>query len=129
MQPDMTCVYYATDIGHADIIVAWLERQGIAAHVKDRLAVGTLPVPALGAPRGVQVCVLDPTYAERATTLLKKHFDEIEQESAAESPGSIIEATCEECGRSSPFPSALRSRVETCPHCGKMMDVPDEAES
>jgi predicted RNA-binding Zn-ribbon protein involved in translation (DUF1610 family) len=32
---------------------------------------------------------------------------------------------CDECGKSVTFPGRSRGRVETCPHCGSYLDVPD----
>jgi hypothetical protein len=34
-----------------------------------------------------------------------------------------IEATCEECGGKSIFPPETHDGIQTCPHCGKYLDV------
>jgi hypothetical protein len=124
MPEDMTTVYRAADIGEADIVVAFLDRHGIIAHVKDRLAVGTLQVPAIVAPRGIEVCVAPGEAAERAAALLHEHFDELAA-ARSEDSGGTVEAVCEECGRTASYPSKQRGTVQNCPHCRAHVDVPE----
>lgn len=119
MSRDLVCVHRARDIGEADIIVAWLDEQGIASMVKDRYAVGTLQVPQIVAPRGIEVCVLDAQQADQARALLAQHA----AENAAPS-GTPIDATCEECGAITRFPAAHSGSVQSCPHCRAYIDIP-----
>ncbi len=126
MQRDFELVCTAPSIGEADIIVAWLERGGVRAHVKDRHMAGTLTwgTPAI-APRGIEI-VAAPEDSERASTLwaerLRSDTTKLQQPGEAET----VDAECEECGAKSSFPSASRGRVENCPACGDYMDVPSE---
>ena len=125
MERDFVCVYHAGDIGQADIIVAWLEQRGIRAYVKDRFAAGTLQFPQIVAPRGIEVCVMDGSEAEHARALLEEHLDGILREREEAPSGREIEVVCEECGQTVRFPYELRGRVEDCPKCGQMVDVPE----
>jgi hypothetical protein len=125
MSFDAACVHVARDIAEADIVVHWLEQQGIEAYVKNRHAIATVYVPILTAPRGVEVCVLDAAETERAKELLRQHQAEIaESQSATASLGPVY-VVCEECGAALCFPSEARGRVENCPHCDKYVDVPE----
>jgi len=122
MPRDMICVYRAADLGEADIVAAWLEEQGITVHVKDRHATSQAPLTV--APRGIEVCVVDPAQTNRATELLRTHADELEVKKPASAHGPDIETVCEECGKASRFPFAQRGSVQTCPHCRQYLDVP-----
>ena len=128
MPSDLICVYRALDIGEADIVVAWLVEHGIEAQVKNPFTAAMFQTPFLTAPRGIEVCVLDPAEADEAIDLLQAHHDEIHQERESHATGSTVLASCEECGRDAEFPAAQNGTVQTCPHCGKYIDVPDATE-
>jgi len=122
MPPDMICVYRAADLGEADIVAAWLAEQGIVVHVKDRHATSQAPLTV--APRGIEVCVVDPAQVDRAKELLLVHAGESAVKKPHDAAGPDIEAVCEECGKASRFPFAQRGSVQTCPHCRQYIDVP-----
>ncbi len=124
MSGEMVCAYRASSVSEADIIVAWLEEQGVPAFVKNRHGVETLYVPGLAAPRGVEVCVADDETAERAKALLADHAQEIAEQSRATRSSSPVEVICEECGRPTVFPPTQRGTVQSCPHCRGHIDVP-----
>ena len=126
MPRDMICVYRAADVGEADIVAAWLAEQGITVHVKDRHVTSQAPLTV--APRGVEVCVVDPAQADRAKELLREHADELAVKKLSHLDGPDIEAVCEECGKTSRFPFAQRGTVQTCPHCGQYLDVSEASE-
>ena len=119
---DMVTVYRAADIAEADIVAAFLESHGIVAHVKDRLSAGTLQTQIAVAPAGIEVCVAGGEAAEQATALMRDHYRKPETMAGA---GGTVEATCEDCGKTSTFPATSRGRVETCPHCRGYVDVPE----
>lgn len=119
MSRDLICVHRARDVGEGDILVAWLAEQGIAAMVKDRYTAGTLQVSQIVAPLGIEVCVIDPTQANAARSLLAEHTTERVMKGDA-----AVDATCEECGRTSRFPGTERGSVQSCPHCRAYVDVP-----
>jgi hypothetical protein len=117
----MNCVYRASSVEQADIVIAWLAEQGIAAFVKDRNMAGNYVALAV-APRGVEVCVASPEEAAQAETLLQDH-----QKAIKPHPGGpaekVIPVLCTECGRQVEFPGELYGSVQTCPSCGRNLDV------
>jgi len=125
MQRDLTCVYRAVDVVEADIVAAWLADQGITTHVKNRYAAGTMQTPLIVAPKGIEVCVVDPQQAERARVLVLEHLEHRKEKADEPAMGRSIEAVCEECGKASRFPFEQRGTVQTCPHCRQYLDVPE----
>jgi hypothetical protein len=124
MHDEINIVYRATSVGQADVIVAWLQEQGINALVVNRDEVGTLNVPVLFGTHGVEIGVTDAAQAERATVLLRDHYQHAPASSSAPGSGPTVEAVCEECGEKAVFPYAQRGTVQDCPHCGEFVDVP-----
>lgn len=124
MYSDEYCVYRAAGIGEADVVVAWLSEQGIAAEVKDRNASVTMQVPLIVAPAGIEVCVVDSEDADRARELLRDHLDEIKRTPPQRLSGKPVDAACESCGKTSTFPPEQSRTVQICPHCSEYMDVP-----
>jgi hypothetical protein len=124
MSRDMICVYHAADVEQAEVLVTWLAERGIEALVKDSYAATMMPSPLIVAPQGIEVCVMDPEQAERARVLLREQFAEASARHASDTADATVEATCEECGRSARFPASQRGTVQTCPHCGRYVDVP-----
>ena len=124
MPRDMICVYRAADLGEADIVAAWLAEQGITVHVKDRFAAGTMQTSLIVAPKGIEICVVDPRVAEQARALVREPLERRKKKTDETAVGCVVEAVCEECGRTSRFPFAQRGSVQTCPHCRQYIDVP-----
>ena len=115
MPGEMKTVYRAGSLEEADIIVAWLNAQGIPA----------LDLPAVYTPLGIEVCVPDPEQAQRAVAALTDHY---KRQSEANGPVRLLKVLCEECGKTSSFPYAQRGLVQRCPHCGAHIDVLDETD-
>ncbi len=126
MYSEQHCAYRATDVGEADLVVAWLQRHGIAARVKDRFAATNFEVPGIAAPAGIEVCVIDSGDVDRARELLRDHFDARRRAERSAASGMTLNATCEECGKTSPFPAVQMGSVQTCPHCSAYLDLPEE---
>lgn len=122
----MKCVHRASNVLAADIVVAWLEEQGIAAFVKDRHMAGGYPTIAV-APRGVEVCALDDEQADRALELLRNHQKSLSARHAAVHD-KTISVQCTECGRLVEFPGEFDGTVQICPSCGRTVDVGEEPE-
>lgn len=120
----MNCVYRASSLEQADIIAAWLDEQGISAFVKNRNMAGTYVALAV-APKGVEVCVLDDNQADQARELLKHHERSLKSRKAA-TQEKVIPVFCTECGRRVEFPGELYGTVQTCPSCGRNIDVGEE---
>lgn len=125
MPRDMTCVYRAADVGEADIVAAWLADQGITVHVKNWNSAVNVFVPSVAAPKGIEVCVVDPAQVERAQSLIIEHHEQRIENTNKAASGRTIEAVCEECGKASRFSFEQRDTVQTCPHCRKYIDVPE----
>ena len=117
----MNCVYRASSAEQADIVVAWLEEQGVSAFVKDRHLGGDCVGLAVG-PRGIEVCVVDSEEAARAEVLLKAQLELIKMRPDGSSD-KVIPILCSECGRQVEFPRELYGTVQTCPSCGLSVDV------
>lgn len=120
----MISVYNASSVEHADIVVAWLEEMGISAFVKNRLMAGGYATLAV-APRGVEVCVADPSEAEKAKKLLAEHDQSLE-ERRRETHERVVPVQCDKCGKLTDFPGELFGTVQTCPSCGEHVDVGEE---
>ena len=125
MPRDMICVYRAANLEEADIVAAWLADHGVTVHVKDRYAAGTMQTPLIVAPKGIEVCVVDPAHVERAQALVREHLEHRKEKTDEAASGRTIEAVCEECGKTSRFPFEQRGTVQSCPHCRQYVDVPE----
>ncbi|MHC4695520.1 MAG: hypothetical protein ACYTFA_02130 [Planctomycetota bacterium] len=110
-------------VEEADIIVAWLEEQGVKATVPDRDNPGVLAF-GLTDVEGIEIYAADAETAERARTLLVQHDKERDAESEAATPTELIEVTCEECGQVNSFASDAIGSVQECCECGGYLDMP-----
>lgn len=120
----MNCVYRASSVEQADIVAAWLEEQGISAFVKNRHMAGNYVSLAV-APKGVEVCVLDDKQAEQARELLTEHDRGLQARQKA-THQKVVPMLCTECGRQVEFPGELFGTVQSCPSCGRHIDVGEE---
>ena len=112
-------------VEEADIIVAWLDDNGVPATVLDHENPGVFAFGITDA-EGIAIMVADEELAERAKALLEAH--DRERAAAAAEPQSTVEVTCEECNEVRTFPSNLRGTVQECPECGTFLDVPKGSE-
>jgi hypothetical protein len=125
---DPKCVHVDDNLARANLVAAWLGSQGIPADVMNELTLGGFEglvsiLPSKLSFRGVEVWVKDPADADRARQLLAEHAAEL-QAAKANRTGTV-EAVCEECGEATIFPAAEQGTIQTCPHCGALLDVPD----
>jgi len=125
-------VYSAANGVEAHGLRAVLEERRIRTEVVGetlRTAAGDLPLGQSLAPR---IWVREGD-ARRAREII----EQLTSQSSPEEGGSTgrAESTdteeltflCQECGRSITFPGWRHGHVETCPHCGSYVDVPDRA--
>ena len=119
----MITVFRASSVPEADIVAAWLDDQGIAAFVKNRLTAETLPLPNVVAPRGFEVCVAERD-VDRARYLLDEHQKELARRRQVEE-SSPIHAVCGPCRHVTPFPHAHAGTSQHCRQCGSDVDVPE----
>lgn len=123
MSADPVCIRRAKSVEEAEIIVAWLDEQGIEAKVIDPSNPGVL---AFGVTdlEGIAVCVRDSETANRAMALLAEHDRQAGHGSTAEETlPERIRLECAECGREVEFDAELAGTVQECPGCGAHIDV------
>lgn len=70
MTEGLFIVHCAGTLEEADIVVAWLDDQGIKAMVKDRHSISTFSGISAISNNEIEVCVTDPGDAEKARELL-----------------------------------------------------------
>ncbi len=70
MTEDLITVHNAGTLEEADIVVAWLDNQGIKAMVKDRHSISAFSGISAISHNEIEVCVTDPGEAEKARELL-----------------------------------------------------------
>ncbi len=128
---DPKCIYITDNPGTADVVVNFLEHEGIAAKVMDRSMLGGLLGLTIWSKSGVsslglEVWVLDEKDVESASSLLAKYEEEAARKKQAKSDSPPVDAVCDDCGKTSTFAGKLRGSVQDCPQCGEYMDVPEE---
>ena len=77
-------------VEEADIIVAWLDENGVPANVLDHENPGVFAFGVTDT-EGIAIAVADEELAERAKALLEAH----DREHAAAEPQGTVEVTCE----------------------------------
>jgi membrane protease subunit (stomatin/prohibitin family) len=130
---DPRCVYVTDNMGSADVVVCWLEQQGFPAKVMNRGTMGGLlgltPFSTTGVSSdGVEVWVMSEADSESAQQALAQHGDFHRKAADSKSPRGPVNATCEDCGKTTTFAAEQHGTVQDCPHCGEYMDVLDEGE-
>ena len=82
MTEDLITVHNAGTLEEADIVVAWLDNQGIQAMVKDRHSISAFSGISAISHNEIEVCVTDPGDAENARELLatRKHDAPLEED-------------------------------------------------
>jgi hypothetical protein len=118
------CIRRAGTVEEADIIVAWLEEQGIEASVLDRDNPGVLAFGVTDV-EGIAICVADAETAERAKALLDEHDRQHSQSMEGAGAGDTVTVRCSECDEVNSFSSDQRGTVQACAECGAYLDVPE----
>ncbi len=119
------CIRRTNTIEEADIIIAWLEDQGLKAMVPDRDSTGVLAFGVTDA-EGIEIFVADQETADRAATLLEQH--DRERAAAGSAAGELLEVKCDKCGKLNRFPAGTRESVQECGECGTYLDVATEGD-
>jgi len=123
MADEPICIRHATTIEEAEIIVAWLEEQGIEATITDPSSTGVMAFGVTD-PEGVEIYVADAQTAARAQAVLAEH--DAADESAV--TDEMIDVTCDECRHTNSFHSDYAGSTQECSECGSFIDVPGEGE-
>jgi threonine dehydratase len=116
---DPVKIYAASSNLEAEMIRRRLLAAGIEAHAGED--VSTVGFSLFGTIAGVfdaGVFVSRPD-AVQAMEVIREH----ERQQAERAGGAAVEATCEDCGKTSSFAAAQRGTVQNCPHCDAFMDV------
>ena len=133
---DPVAVYNAATNVEAQLICNILNDAGVEAFVTEDASpagvwmFGTLPEihkPQVWVDRSSldrAKPVLDD-YERRSIERGETNFNEV----TAKGTLSGITFLCEECGKRMTFPAQRRGHVETCPHCGSYVDVPESTEA
>ena len=120
-------VYSAANSVEAHGLHGILEERGIRAEVVGESlanAAGRLPLGQSIAPR---IWVREGD-AGRAREIIEEYASQPRQERSGASDddqSQDVAFFCEECRNGVIFPNSRRGHVETCPHCGSYVDVPD----
>jgi hypothetical protein len=126
---DPRTVFVAENVKLADAVVQLLAANSIPAEIAPVAPVETSALTGMSdAPEEFPILVNDPTKAEEARTLLANAEKIPEVRAVLEKRASrtgTVEATCEDCGKTSTWPATAMGTTEVCPHCGSYMDVPD----
>jgi hypothetical protein len=130
---DPRTVFVAESAALADAVIQLLAASGIAAEIEQP------PPPESSAltgftespPEEFPILVTDPTKVQDARELLataeKMAVVRANVAKRAARTGTV-DATCEDCGKTSTWPATAMGTTEVCPHCGGYMDIPDPDE-
>jgi hypothetical protein len=122
MSGDPVCVRRAKSVEEAEIIVAWLDEEGIEATIVDPSNPGVLAFGVTDV-EGIAVYVRDAETAERAAALLAEHDRRHDESGSEEASRERIQQECPECGQNVEFDAELGGTVQECPECGANVDV------
>ena len=126
------CVEVLEEMAAARALADWLTEKGYPAEPVIPDSVAT-PGDSLGlspeAFTGYEVRVAKLEHVDAARQTLEELKEEVAairdmRKKRAERTGTIT-AVCEDCGKSSDWPASAMGTTETCPHCGRYLDVPD----
>jgi hypothetical protein len=127
MSVNPKCVFVAENRLHADVIIGWLEQQGIRAEVPEHTQ-AQFDVLTFNA-HGVQVWVTNPEQAHEASRMLtEREWARVLKEEEEDLSDERVPAICEECRRVSFFLPQSRGSCQLCRHCGAYVDVGEETD-
>jgi hypothetical protein len=112
-------------VAEAELMQSTLEAQGIQAYLANEhiISMDWLLSAAVGGVQ-LQVAQADAATAEQIVREFQcKHKNRALR--GANQPALTF--ACENCGRTISFPGSRAGGVESCPHCGKYVDVPEVA--
>jgi DNA-directed RNA polymerase subunit RPC12/RpoP len=131
---DPVVVYDAANNLEAQMVKLLLVAAGIEAFASEDVSTAGLwmfgMLPEIHKPQ-VWVSRSD---AEAALPILEGYERDVAQRNQVNqqpesNDESAVNVVCEECGKSSTFPSVQRGAVQDCPHCGSYVDVGEIDES
>src|SRR5262245_66218929 len=116
---DPKCVYVTDRASKAEVIVLLLGENNIAAQLVNPV---NLAGQELGSANGIEVWVNDFADAERAMEVIARHREVLKEKAERT---YIVKVECYVCGKVCEFPAADAGTVQTCPHCGEYLEVPE----
>jgi len=111
----------------AEIIVSWLDEQGIEAIIPDRSSPGVFAFGVTDT-EGIEIYARDEDTAGRARKLLEEHDPQRAAGAGGDTSGAGFDVTCDECGRVDRFPAGAKGTVQSCTNCGAFLDMPGSEE-
>jgi hypothetical protein len=113
-------------VEEAQIIVAWLDEQGVEAVVVDQANPGVF---AFGVTdiEGIAIAVPDEESARRAESILAEHDREHAEATLPDTSIERVDVVCETCKSTTTFTGEQRGTVQECSECGAYLDVPERA--
>lgn len=123
MPNEPVCIRRANTMEEAEIIVAWLDEQGVQATVVDPNNPGVMAFGPSDA-EGITIYVADAETADRAKALLAEHDKQHGQGSTTAPAGDTVDVTCAACGRVNSFSFDACGSVQECSECSTYLDVP-----
>ena len=106
----------------AESVRLLLERNGIDVFLQNDHISGTLMINAAG---GVKLQVPD-SQAKAARVMVDEYRQNVRlRRTPRANEGEEVVFPCDECGMTISLPLRRAGGVETCPHCGKFVDVPE----
>lgn len=116
-------IYTAEKNIEAHMIVEMLVSNGIDAFAdEDQSGVSLWALGTIGQFHRPQVWI-DTLDSAQATVLVKDFEARKNQRLHPPSSDEAIDATCEECGKTTAFSAAVNGTVQSCPECGSYVDV------
>lgn len=113
--------------GDADVCKVVLEQQGIKTFIADDNMVGGTSFFYGNALGYIKIRVAS-TDAASATELLQnfnEHWGLSNDQSNSDETAGTIQFVCEHCDKSIELAAATSGSIQSCPHCGEFIDVPD----
>lgn len=123
MSKNKRCVFVADTQASAIGVSHWLRNLGIENVLVDKTTLGISNGVSFFSDDpsgdGWQIWVNDLEDVEQAHQML----EERERKKESQREQGSIESTCEACGTTSEFGGKDRGTVQSCPKCGRYMDV------
>jgi hypothetical protein len=124
-------VYNAESYVEAQVLGTYFVQNGVEAYpTLDTVNTGLSTFGALPEVFKHQVWI-DESNMEAARPLISEYERERLRrqptyDQSLQSTSGIIEAVCEDCGKTTQFPASKNGTTQDCSHCGAFVDVGDE---
>lgn len=118
-------IYTAANNIEVHLIVDMLQANGVPAHaVEDQSVVGLWALGTISQIHKPDVWI-DESMVEQARSLIEEFEAKRRARIEAVAGPAEINAVCEECGKTTSFPSSQKGTTQECSHCLAYIDVGD----